>query len=73
MLQIEFMNNACEIAFRWIPPNIFDDKWTLVQVMAFSWWHQAITWANVDPNLSRHMASLGHNELTLNTYQHIVA
>ena len=25
---------------------------------------QAITWANVDPNLCRHMASLGHNELT---------
>ena len=25
---------------------------------------QAITWANVDPDLCRHMASLGHNELT---------
>ena len=24
---------------------------------------QAITWANVDPDLRRHMASLGHNEL----------
>ena len=24
---------------------------------------QAITWANVDPNLSRQMASLDHNEL----------
>ena len=23
----------------------------------------AITWANVDPDLCRHMASLGHNEL----------
>ena len=23
---------------------------------------QAITWTNVDPNLCRHMASLGHNE-----------
>ena len=31
---------------------------------------QAITWANVDPYLCRHMASLGHNELiniTFNT------
>ena len=28
-----------------------------------AWWHQAITWANVDPNLCCHMASLGHNEL----------
>ena len=25
---------------------------------------QVITWANVDPDLCRHMASLGHNELT---------
>ena len=27
--------------------------------------HQAITWANVDPDLCRHMASLAHNDLTL--------
>ena len=32
------------------------------------WWlgavrQQAITWANVDPVLCRHMASIGHNEL----------
>ena len=26
---------------------------------------QAITWANVDPDLCRHMVSLGHNELTV--------
>ena len=25
--------------------------------------HQAITWAQVDPDLCRHMASLSHNEL----------
>ena len=24
---------------------------------------QAITWANVDPNICRHMAPQGHNEL----------
>ena len=34
----------------------------------FRWWlgavrQQAIIWANVDPDLCRHMASLGHNEL----------
>ena len=34
----------------------------------FRWWlgavrQQAITWANVDPNLCRHMASLGPDEL----------
>ena len=41
--------------------DLTDDKSTLVQVMA---WQQAITWANVDPDLCRHMASLGPNELT---------
>ena len=28
------------------------------------WWHQAITWANVDPDPYRNIVSLGHNELT---------
>ena len=28
-----------------------------------AWRHQAITWANVDPNLWRQMVSLGLNEL----------
>ena len=42
-----------------------DDESTLAQVMACCWQQQAITWANVDPDLSGHMASLGHNELTL--------
>ena len=32
-----------------------DDQSTLVQVMA---------WANVDPDICRHMVSLGHNELS---------
>ena len=26
-------------------------------------WFQAMTWANIDPDLSRHMVPLGHNEL----------
>ena len=26
--------------------------------------HQAITWANIDPDLCRHMMSQVHNELT---------
>ena len=29
--------------------------------------HQTITWANVDPDLCCHMASLSHNELIKNT------
>ena len=37
------------------------------------WWrHQAITWANVDSGLCRHMASLGHNALsTTSRLKHI--
>ena len=34
MLHINFMCLSCEIALRWMPPNIFYDKSTLVQVMA---------------------------------------
>ena len=45
---------------QWTPPMI-SQYW-------FRYWfgavrQQAITWANVDPDLCRHMASLGPNEL----------
>ena len=52
-----------EIALRWMPLDLTDDKSTLVQVLA--WCHQATshTWANVDPDLCHQMASLGLNEL----------
>ena len=43
--------------------DLTDGKSTLVQVMAWCRQAQAITWANVDPDLCRHMVSLGHNEL----------
>ena len=33
---------------------------------------QAITWANVDLDLCRHRASLGHNELTMQDKEAIV-
>ena len=33
MLLIEFRGTTCEIALKWMPQNIFDDKSTLVQVM----------------------------------------
>ena len=35
----------------------------MVQVMAWCRQQQAITWANVDPDLCPDMASLGPNEL----------
>ena len=61
MLQIKFMSTFCEITHRRMPLNTSDDKSIVVQVMA--WSHQAtvITWANVDPDLHHHLASLGHN------------
>ena len=34
---------------------------------------QAITWTSVDPDLYRHMASLGHNELITNHRMAIVS
>ena len=54
MSQIKFMGTSYETALRW--QNTFDDKSTLVLV---------ITRANADPDLCRHMSSLGHNELRL--------
>ena len=44
-----------EFNLRWVPQNP-----TMGQVVRL---HQAITWANVDSDLCRHMASLGHNDL----------
>ena len=52
-----------EIALRWVPLDLTDDKSTLVQLLA--WCHQATshTWANVDPDPCHQMESLGLNEL----------
>ena len=55
-----FMSTSCEIALKWMPQNIFDDKSTLVPVMA--WCHQATShYLNQCWPRSRHdMASLCH-------------
>ena len=42
--------------------DITGDKSTLAKVMAWCNQEQAITWGNVDLDLYRHMASLGHSE-----------
>ena len=55
---------SCEIALIWMSLDFTGDQSTLVQVMAGALRQQAITWANVDPDLCCHMASLGHIELT---------
>ena len=39
MLWIKFMSTSCETALRWMPQNIFDEKFRLIQVMA--WCHKA--------------------------------
>ena len=36
--------------------------WWEVNIGSAAWQHQAITYANADPDLCRHMTSLGHNE-----------
>ena len=63
ILMIDGWGISCEIAPIWISLEFTDDQSTLVQVMAWCRQQQAITWANVDPDLCRHMASLGRNEL----------
>ena len=40
-------------------------QWTLMMISQHWFRQQAITWINVDPDLFRHMVSLGHNELIM--------
>ena len=56
---------SCELAIRRMSLDLTDEKSTLVQIMA--WCRQAttITWANVDPDLCLHMASLGPSEIII--------
>ena len=63
---MNILSHSYDITPGRMPRNLFDDKSTLVQVI----WlgairQQAFTWANVDPDLRRHMASLGHSELNI--------
>ena len=51
ILVIDDWSISCKIVLKWMPMDLTDGKSTLV-----AWWHQAITWANVDPDLCRHMA-----------------
>ena len=64
ILQNDILNTFCDIGLRWMSQNITDDKSTLVQVKAWATSQQAITWANVDPDLGCRLASLGHSVLT---------
>ena len=62
ILEIDDWDISCEIALGWLPPDFSEYKSKLVQVMAVK--QQASARANTDPDISRHMASLGYNDLT---------
>ena len=51
--------------------NLTDEQLTLVQLMAAALKQQAITWANVDPDLCPHMVSLDLNSLTDGSHKNI--
>ena len=58
---IDGLGNSSEIALRWILLNMADYKPTLVQVKV-PCRQPLTTWANGDPNLCHHVASLGLND-----------
>ena len=62
------LGTHCEIALSRMPHNFTmvmrSQNWFKLWLVAMK--QQAITWANVDPDLFGHMASLGHKELTYN-------
>ena len=61
---IYWAEHFSEIVLGWGLENPINNKSTLVQVpLLGAVRQQAIIWHNVDPNLWRHMESLGHNEL----------
>ena len=63
-LVIDGWGISCEIALIWMSLDFVDDQSTFVQIWLGAIRQQAITGANVDPDLCRHMGSLGPNELT---------
>ena len=69
ILQTDSLRSSSEIGLRWVAQNRIDDKWTLLQVMA--WCRKATSHypklTQVNHDLPHHMASQGHNELNLIT------
>ena len=55
MLRIKFMSASCEISLRLMPQNTFDDKSTLVQVMASVVRQQTTARAIIGPDLCIHI------------------
>ena len=61
ILEIGGWGISYEIALTWISLYFTGDKSTMVGLGALK--QQAMIWTNVDPDLCRHVVSLGHNEL----------
>ena len=61
MLRNKFKNTSHEVALKWMPHNMFDDRSTLVQLMV--WCCQASTWANVARILRNNTAPFFRNGL----------
>ena len=55
---------SCEIALSWWSLDYLMISQHMVRLWLSAVRQQAITWNKVDPDLCRHMASLGHNELS---------
>ena len=58
------MSNSSEIDLRWMPQDLTNDTSAFGPGNDVMPWGNKpfITWVNVNPELYRHMASLGHNE-----------
>ena len=57
ILPIDVLSTSCGIGLLWMPQNPVIDKSTMARLGGDR--QQDITWADVDPDLCRHMASLG--------------
>ena len=64
ILEIDDWDISCEITLGWLSLDFSKYKSKLVQQWLGAVKQQASTRANADPYISRHMASLGYNDLT---------
>ena len=60
-----FTKSSLHFLWKWMPQNtlIISQHWFRYWFGAIS--YQAITWANVDPDMYHNLVSLGHNELVI--------
>ena len=62
-MQNSSLGTCCEIALRWMPQYLINEKSILFRQWLGAVRQQAITWTNIDLDLCHHMASQDHNEL----------